>query len=142
MKDNMFASMLLPKKKKSYKETHDLASRISESNRILAKYPDHIPIIVDCHENVGEVKKSRFLVVNNVSVSYLLCSIRKQMTTQDATQGLFLFCGTTLVSPTKMICEVYEEYQEMKRKDTTLNKEELRDKFLYLELFKDNVFGI
>ena len=59
---------------KSYKEEFSLDQRSSESNRILAKYPDRVPIIIECKnkELNGLIHKKKFLVPSEISVSYLI----------------------------------------------------------------------
>ena len=47
---------------KSYKERFSLDQRISESERILSKYPNYIPMIVEIDSKFGEIKKNKFLV--------------------------------------------------------------------------------
>ena len=47
---------------KKFKELYTAQERISESNRIIAKYPDYIPVIIDCSEKLGQLRKQKFLV--------------------------------------------------------------------------------
>ena len=42
--------------KKTFKDTHTLHERITESNRIRSKYPAHIPVIINCESKVGNMR--------------------------------------------------------------------------------------
>lgn len=113
-----------------YKDSCTLDTRVSESNKILAKYPSHIPVIVDADSKL-KLKKNKFLVPKDVSVGHLLCSIRKQMTVTQ-TDAVFLFVDKTLLSSTKLMSDIYEDHTKSRKNN---------DKFLYIYMSKENTFG-
>lgn len=108
-----------------------------ESNRILAKFPDRIPIIIKTSDkNISKLlKKNKFLAPQYISVSTLLFTIRQQINC-DSSKALFLFCDNKLISGTEILLRIYENYKI----DNKLNNTN-SDKFLYLELTFENTFG-
>ncbi|EEQ99266.1 autophagy 8i, putative [Perkinsus marinus ATCC 50983] len=52
----------------SYRSKHSLEKRRSESRKILHKYPERIPVIVERHERseLPEIEKQKFLVPGNM----------------------------------------------------------------------------
>ena len=117
----------------SYKKKFSLNQRVSESNRILVKYPSHVPVIVECDKKIGVLNKQKFLVPNDVSVSHLLISVRKQISL-DKSQSIFMFCDNMILCPTVMMSQIYSNYLRNK-------KDEYEDKFLYITISAENTFG-
>ena len=121
---------------KKFKDLYTAEERISESNRILAKYPDYIPVIIDCSEKLGQLKKQKFLVPSEVSASHLLHSVRKQFETKKS-DAIFMFCNDSLICPTVMMKNLYTEYKIKNKITDGCNS----DKFMYIELHLESVFG-
>ena len=117
----------------SYKDTNPLEKRISESNRILTKYPSHIPVLIECSEKLC-LGKQKFLVPGDVSASHLLYSVRKQIK-MDSSKAMFMFCDKAIVCPTTLMSEIYQKHMNNKK------KEEKGDKFLTIVLTSENTFG-
>lgn len=122
---------------KKFKDLFTTEERISESNRIIAKYPDYIPVIIDCSEKIGQLKKQKFLVPSEVSASHLLHSVRKQFETKKS-DAIFMFCDDTMICPTTMMKTIYADY---KTKNKITDKGDT-DKFLYIDMNLESVFGI
>jgi len=117
----------------SYKKKNSLNQRISESNRILVKYPSHVPVIVDCDKKIGVLNKQKFLVPKDVSVSHLIISVRRQIDL-DKSKSIFLFCDNMILCPTVMMDQIYSSFLRNK-------KDEHEDKFLYITIASENTFG-
>jgi|688.fasta_scaffold1999700_1 GABA(A) receptor-associated protein len=115
---------------------NDLSKRISESNRIISKFPDRIPVIVLTKNATLEklLKKNKFLVPYDLSVSYLLASIRSQIKL-DPSKALFLFCDNTLLSGSQSLNEIYKNYKS--KHNIGISK----DNFLYMSIEEENTFG-
>ena len=95
-----------------YKKNTLLKDRIDESTRIIKKYPNHIPIIVDCCEDMNDaLKRRKFLVPDELSVSHLLYSIRKQMTENNSSKAIFIFLDKILLCSSHTLSDVYNEYK-------------------------------
>ena len=120
--------------KKTFKDTHTLHERITESNRIRSKYPAHIPVIINCESKVGNINKQKFLVPSDVSASHLLYSVRKQMDDYKSSQSIFMFCNNSIICPTTLMGEIYDNYLKNK-------KEHDDDLFIYIDLCSENTFG-
>ena len=65
-----------------YKNEVNLNNRKIESNRIIKKYPDRYPVIVEksefCKKNITIAKK-KYLVPKNLSIGEFMYVIRKKM---------------------------------------------------------------
>ena len=119
----------------SYKNNNSLDKRRSDFNRIRAKHINYIPVIINCCKNLeNSLKKTKFLVPNNVSSSHLLFSVRKHIKL-DSSTAIFMFVDNIMLSSTIMISEIYNNYYE-KNKD----KEDF-DGFLYVNITTENTFG-
>lgn len=121
-----------------YKDQNSLDFRISESQRILSKFPDRIPVIIDCSKELDKLlSKKKFLVPREISVSYLLTIIRNKSKI-DSTKAIFIFCNDKLLSGTSILGTVYDDYEQNQKKDSDYIK---GDKTLYLNLAFENTFG-
>ena len=109
-----------------FKNKYSFDNRKLESNRILTKYEDKIPIIV---ETVGSltIDKNKFLVPKDMSLAQFNYVLRKRIKLNDA-EGFFLFINDKMACNTTIISLIYKE-----------NKDE--DGFLYIKCSKENTFG-
>lgn len=110
--------------------------QISESLRIINKFPNRIPVIVEKEDfSLNKMlTKNKFLVPYNTNVSYLLVILRKQLNL-DSHIALFLFCDNILLSGNELIDKVYTDYKiknNIKKND---------NQFLYIQISKENTFG-
>jgi hypothetical protein len=122
---------------KLYKNEVSLSDRINDSNRILSKYVDKIPVIIDCSKELDTiVKKRKFLVPIDVSVSHLISIIRQKFKL-NSSQAIFIFCNNQIINGQTIIGEVYRTYIN----DLTLSKKFDGDRFLYFYLSCENTFG-
>lgn len=113
-----------------FKDKFTLEQRQQESNRIIQKYPNRIPVIVEraagC-KNIDNIDKNKFLVPEDLTVGQFQYVIRKRLSL-DAGQALFLFIDDQLYPVTILLKKVYVE-----------NKSD--DKFLYITYTGENTFG-
>ena len=109
---------------------------IYESARILAKFHDKVPVIVETNdEHIRKsLKKNKFLVPYDISVSYLLIAIRKQLKVNSSI-AFFIFCDNKLLSSNDMMYQVYEEYKIR----NNIGKND--NNFLYISISKEQTFG-
>lgn len=118
----------------SFKNKLTLQQRIDESNRILSKYPDRVPIIIECDKELDKlIKKRKFLAPRDISISHLSHIVRDRISIESSC-AIFMFCDEKLISGQTIIGNVYDEYLTKRRKIDD-------DKFLYISLAKENVFG-
>ena len=113
----------------SFKSQFSFRERLSESRRIMEKYPDKLPII--CEKNSSKepnISKTKYLVAVDLKVAQFIFVIRSKMNI-DATQAIYLFVnGDTLVPSSTYIATIYELYKD-------------DDGFLYLNYAFENTFG-
>ena len=121
-----------------YRSEKNLSERVSESNRILARYPNYIPVIVETSEKeiAKNLLKNKYLVPQDVSVSHLMINIRKNLKV-DSKKAVFIFCNNMLVNGTEIMSVLYERYRESLKKDDP----NLSDKFMYITVSYENTFG-
>ena len=112
-----------------FKKKYSLKHRKSEAKRILAKYPDRIPIIVNIPKNSGlpELDKKKYLIPGNMTLGQFMYVLRKRISLRPET-ALFLYVGNTLAPTSEMVSQIYEN-----------NKDE--DSFLYLSVLSESTFG-
>jgi len=113
-----------------FKQKYTLEQRLLESNRILTKYIDRIPVI--CTKlngsDIPEIEKRRYLVPSLYSVAQFIHIIRKRLNISEE-KGIFLFVnGITMPNPNEKLYEVY-------------SKEKDEDQFLYITYSSENTFG-
>lgn len=115
---------------------NELSKRISESKRILSKFPDRIPVIILSNNSKLQrsLTKNKFLVPYDLTVSYLLANIRNQIKL-DSSNALFIFCENILLSGSDELSKIYTNYK-IKNNIGPLN-----DNFLYLSIEEENTFG-
>lgn len=120
--------------KSTYKEQTTLERRIIESNSMLSKYPDRIPVIVDCDKELSTViLKKKFLVPHDITVSHFLSVVRGK-SKLDSSKAIFMFFGKRLVSGNTTLGEIYNQYQESE--DYKKN-----DRFLNVQFHSESTFG-
>ena len=113
-----------------FKEENSLAKRSSESLKILSKWPDKVPIIMEKSANsrVEDFPKNKFLCPADYSVHQFLSSVRKKINVGKDT-ALFVFInGTELAAGDTSMSVLYQ----LKRDD---------DGFLYILLSDQEVMG-
>ena len=112
-----------------FKKKHTYEKRIQESNNIMIKYPDRIPIIVEKYKdcNLQEIDKCKFLVPKDMSIGQFVYIIRKRIKL-DSTQTLFIMINNKLPSSSKLVSQIYDN-----------DKDE--DGFLYVIYTNENTFG-
>lgn len=115
-----------------FKLTHDFEKRQKEAIKIMAKYPDRVPIICEKSTldtmDTPSLDKSKFLVPRDLSIGQFLYVIRRRIKLTPE-KALFLFINNKTLAPTsEVIMNIYE-----RNKDS--------DGFLYMTFSGENVFG-
>ena len=118
----------------SYKNTIPLHQRESESSKILDKYPNCIPVIVETNSKDIILPKNKFLVPYHITASHLLYSIRKTLKV-DPSKAIFMYYDGKIVCGSELLGEMYIKYKEKH------NIGKNGDKFFYINLTLENTFG-
>lgn len=114
-----------------FKKKFDFNTRKTESSRILDKYPNRIPIIVEKNKssnNVPDIDKQKFLVPEDLNVGQFLYIIRKRLSLKPE-QAIFAFVNNTLPPTSSQVSEVYNQHKD-------------EDGFLYFIYSGENTFGL
>lgn len=110
-----------------YKKRYTLEERMYKSMEIHQKYPNRIPIICYTSPELPELKRSKYLVTEDLNYTNLLFSIRKNIDLNEG-QALYIFFGGKLVPTSLLLKEAYDKYKD-------------EDGFLYAYVCSENTFG-
>jgi len=115
-----------------FKDNPNVLYTKEEAIRVLTKYPDRIPIIVNrCNTagpDVPHIDKHKFLVPSDLTMGQFQYVIRKRLAVSPE-KALFLFVNNAIVPTSSLVSSVYEEYQD----EDTLH--------LYVTYAMENTFG-
>ena len=114
----------------NFKKENNLQKRIEESKKIIDKYPDRIPIIVEKYKNgknVPNIDKKKYLVPKDLTLGQFQYVIRKRLKLEPSI-AIFLFIKGTLLPTADLLSNVYDKYKD-------------EDGFLYITYSGENTFG-
>lgn len=115
----------------TYKTKYSLEERKKQSENILAKYVNYIPVIVECDSQMGTMKKQKFLVPHNVNCSHVIIAVRNQLKL-DPSKSIFVFYNDNIICPTENVNVVYRRY---------LSEVNDGDRFFHIYVTSENTFG-
>ena len=80
-------------------------------NKILAKYPDRIPVIIKKgNKEAPDIDRHKYLVPKDITFSTFTCIIRQRIKlTQD--QAIFIMVNNTLVNQSEIMSSIYKKYK-------------------------------
>lgn len=113
-----------------FKKKFSIKKRLEESKRILEKYPDRVPVIVERSSNssdISEIDKQKYLVPKDLTVGQFIYVIRKRIKLESE-QAIFLFINNLIPLTSRLMGEVYIEFKD-------------KDNFLYVEYSGESCFG-
>lgn len=114
-----------------FKDEITLIKRKQESARIIAKYPDRIPIICERNKNskknIPKIDKHKYLVPSDLTLGQFIYVIRKRIKLPPE-KALFIFINNKMMPTASLLNEIYQR-----------NKDD--DGFLYVEYSGENTFG-
>lgn len=112
----------------SISETKPLEERLSESNKVLNKYPERVPVIVEpLTKDTINIDKNKYIVSKDMTFGQLIYIIRKRINIESS-KALFFTVNGTLCTTNSDISTIYE-------------KEKNEDNFLYVKYTTENTFG-
>lgn len=117
-------------KRPSFKERFTFETRQDEALRIMKKYPDRIPIIVErsSSDTTTElINKNKYLAPSSLTVGQFVYVIRKRLVLAPE-KAIFLFIGGILPPTASLLGSIYDEHKD-------------RDHFLYITYSGENTFG-
>jgi GABA(A) receptor-associated protein len=114
-----------------FKNSLSLEKRQIECQKIITKYPDRIPIIVEKlnekNNDVPNIDKNKYLVPCDLTIGQFQFVIRKRIKL-DSQKALFIFINNKLPVATQNLKSVYENEKD-------------EDGFLYVTYSGENTFG-
>jgi len=112
-----------------FKKNNDFEKRINESNRIIKKHPERIPIVVckSKNDSLPDIDKQKYLVPKDMSIGQFIYVIRKRIKLEP-NQALFVLVNNSLQPSNKIVCDIYENCKD-------------EDGFLYVIYSSENTFG-
>ncbi|KAG7476009.1 gamma-aminobutyric acid receptor-associated protein-like 1 [Solea senegalensis] len=112
-----------------YKQTVPLEVRRAEGERVRAKHPDKIPIIVERapRSRAPDLDKKKYLVPSDLTVGQLCFLIRQRVSLRPE-EALFFFVNNSLPPSSFPLSAVYEEHHD-------------EDLFLYMTYSNESVYG-
>lgn len=116
-----------------FKTEHSFEDRESESARIIAKYADRIPVIVERDSKASAslelLDKKKYLVPNELTVGQFMFVIRKRLKL-PANEAIYLYLpvGGKMPSSSMVMKDIYATCKD-------------DDGFLYMTYAGENVFG-
>jgi|SaaInlV_100m_DNA_3_1039692.scaffolds.fasta_scaffold89042_2 GABA(A) receptor-associated protein len=113
-----------------FKKENSLEKRSTESTRILLKYKNRVPIIIDVADSFKDqlkLDKKKYLVPSDLNVSQFLYVIRKRLELQPE-HALFIFFNNTLPPTSQILGDLYKTEKD-------------KDGFLYATVSLESVFG-
>lgn len=114
----------------SFKNLYSFDKRVTESRRILSRYPNRIPVICEKSKNqlsLPVLNKVKYLVPADLTIGQLICVIRNRMKLSSEV-AIFLTIDGYIPPSISLIGELYENYKHS-------------DGFLYVEYSAENTFG-
>ena len=113
-----------------FKEQHPLEERKIEAVSMISRYPDRIPVVVQCapHGQINDIDKHKFLVPFELTIAQFIWYIRKRAKI-SANKSIFLFIrGKELPQAGSLMGEIYRDCKD-------------EDGFLYIQYSGENTFG-
>ena len=115
-----------------YMQSKSLEERKQESERMVSKYYDRVPIIVEKSQSksntLPDIDKHKYLVPKDLSIGQFVHVIRKRIKL-DPAQALFIFVNKNIVPPaTAFVSTIYDDYKS-------------EDGFLYITYTTESTFG-
>lgn len=113
----------------NFKKKYSLEKRKQESKKILTKYPEKIPVIVEKSKkcSLNDIDKNKYLVPEDLTMGQFLYVIRKRITLSPE-ESLYCFVNETLPATSSSMSHIYNDHKD-------------EDGFLYITYCSENVFG-
>lgn len=96
-----------------FKDQFSLEVRKEEAQRVRAKYPDRVPVIVEPANGctLPMIDKKKYLVPEDLSVAQFLFVVRKRIKLK-ADEALFLFVNNILPPANALMSEIYRDHKD------------------------------
>ena len=114
----------------SFKKKHAFDKRKEESERIRAKYPNRIPVIVEKNprSDVPQIEKMKYLIPSDFVVAQFIAQIRSRIKLSPEKALFLFFNGKVLPNCAALMSEMYKLHKDS-------------DGFLYVIYSGESTFG-
>ncbi len=108
-----------------------IEKRLSEFNRVNAKYPTFTPVILEQrkHCKLPHLDNKKFLIPSNFTVGDFIFILRNKLKLHSNKVAIFIFIDNLIPPTSELFSTLYAEHK---------NKE---DNFLYVIYTTENTFG-
>ena len=111
-----------------FRDNFPFEKRLAESTRIMSKFPDRIPIIVERgNTNIQDIDKNKYLVPKDLTVGQFMYVLRKRIKL-NSEEAFYIFINDTLPATSQLLSIEYNN-----------NKD--KDGFLYVTYAGESTFG-
>ena len=111
-----------------YKQKNSFVQRKKDSEAIMAKYPQRIPVIVEPFgDNVPEIDRTKYLVPDDLSLINFIYIIRKRLKIASEV-SIYLFVNNKILPGMDYVSTIYDKYKD-------------EDGFLYVKYSGEPTFG-
>ena len=102
---------------------------MKESDRILEKYSNRIPIIINKKKDskIADIGKSKLLVQKDMAMNQFIYVIRKRLNLKSS-EAIFITINNEMCTSSEIISDIYDKHKNM-------------DGFLYVTYSSENTFG-
>ncbi|KAL8224789.1 hypothetical protein R6Q57_017346 [Mikania cordata] len=116
-------------KSTAFKDTYSFDERCQESQDIIARYPDRLPVVVERYTktDLPEMEKKKYLVPRDMSIGQFIHILSGRLHLAPG-KALFVFVQNTLPQTSNLIESVYESFKD-------------EDGFLYMCYSSEKTFG-
>lgn len=119
-----------------FKQTTSFKDRQQGSCRLLQKYPDRIPVIIEKNNKknrkykqntLQQLPKNKFLVPKKITIGQFVYVIKQKLELRPE-EAIFLFINNTLPKVTDRMIDIYDVHKDI-------------DGYVYITYFNENTFG-
>lgn len=124
----MFKQLNITTNNNLFKNKYTFDERFNESQNVLKKYPDRIPIICEpLSKLLPSIDKTKYLVPWDLTIGQYIWVIRQRLKLHSE-EALFLLINGHILPTNAIIGHIYHDYKD-------------NDGFLYCVYTKENTFG-
>jgi len=114
-----------------FKKKFSLEKRKDESSKIISKYADRVPIIIEksrtAQSTKYDIKKHKYLVPSNFTMGEFMHTVRKRLLLAPEL-AIFVYINGSICSAGSVLSQLYKEHKDP-------------DGFLYLVYSEETTFG-
>ena len=113
----------------TFREKYSFEERLQESQKIIGKFPERAPVIIEAKQNTGlpPLDKCKYLIPKEMTVGQFMYIIRKRLKL-NKDQAIFIFVNNKLPVQTELIESLY-------------NRSKDEDGFMYMTYAGESTFG-